>query len=94
MASLLLGILSILINIPLILPWGNKLLVYSLVVWLLLWLIFFLQVGKEISPDYDTGIVSDSVVLGLSILALTIVIAVRCLGQFIWFKINGNRNHT
>lgn len=94
MASLILGILLVLIIIPLILPWDNKLLIYSVVVWLLLWLIFFLQVGKEISPDYDSGIVNDSVVLVLSILAFTIVIAFRCLGQFIWYKINGNRNHT
>lgn len=90
MASLVLGILSVLIFIPLILPWDNKLLIYSVVVWLLLWLMFFLQIVKEISPSYDTGIVSDGVVLTLSILAFTIVIAVRCLGQFIWYKINGN----
>jgi hypothetical protein len=94
MVSLILGILSVLIIIPLILPWDNKLLIYSVVVWLLLWLLFFLQVGKEIGPGYDTGIVSDSIVLSLSILAFTVVIAVRCLGQFIWYKINGNRNHT
>ncbi len=94
MASLILGILSVLIIFPLILPWDNKLLIYSVVVWLLLWLMFFLQVGKEIRPSYDTGIVSDGVVLGLSILAFTVVIAVRCLGQFIWYKISGNSNHT
>ncbi len=94
MASLILGILSILIFIPLILPWDKKLLIYSISVWLLLWFMFFLQVGEEISPSYEIGIVSDGVVLALSILAFTIVIAVRCLGQLIWYKIYGNGNHT
>jgi hypothetical protein len=92
MEYLILSILSVLIISPLMLPWGKHLLTYSISVWFFLWVIFFLQANREISLTYDAGIISDSVALGFSIFSFTCVVAARSLGQFIWYKINENRN--
>ena len=94
MAYLLLSILSIIIFSPLVMPWGKKLFIYCITAWFLLWLMFFIQMNRETNPTYDAGIVSDGVALGFSILVFVIVIALRSLAQFIWYKINEKRNYT
>ncbi len=94
MAYLLLGILLLTVFAPLAIPWGKSLLIYSITAWFVLWVAFFLQMERESSQAYDIGIISEGVGLAFSIIAFIIVIAVRCIAQFIWFKINVERNHT
>lgn len=91
MAYLILGILSVIVFSPLVIPWGTKLLTYSIITWFLLWIILFIKMGFEKDPAYDAGIISDGGVLGLSII---VVIAMRSLIQFIRYKININPNNT
>ncbi|GAA5444871.1 hypothetical protein Misp06_03063 [Microbulbifer sp. NBRC 101763] len=94
MALFVLGLLSVIVFSPLVLPWGKKLLIYSAAVWFLLWLMFFLQAERESNPAYDSGIVGDSAALGISILVFAIVVFVRSLTHVVMYKVKANRNHT
>ena len=87
MAYLILGIVSLIILAPLAMPWGKSLLVYSITAWFVLWVAFFLQMERESSSLYDSGIISGGANLILLILVYIIVIAVRCIAQFIWQKV-------
>ena len=94
MAYLLLGIITLIVFAALAIPWGRSLLVYSIATWFVLWVAFFLQMERESSPLYDSGIISGGAGLILFILVYIIVIAVRCIAQFIWLKVDAKRNHT
>ncbi|WNZ55896.1 hypothetical protein QT397_24135 [Microbulbifer sp. MKSA007] len=91
MTLFILGILSVTVFFPLVLPWGEKLLIYCTAVWFLLWLIFFLQTERESNPIYDVGIVGDSATLGISILAFAIVVFARSFIHFVMNKANHNQ---
>jgi hypothetical protein len=90
MAYLILSIIVVIIFAPFVMPWGKKLIAYSITSWFLLWCMFFIQINRESDPVYDAGIISDGVVVGLSIIIFIAVIAIRCLFKFITCK----RNHT
>ncbi len=94
MTYLILGILILIVVAPLAMPWGKSLLIYSIAAWFVLWVAFFLQMQKESSQASDVGIISDGVVLAFSIIVFIIVIAVRCIAQFIWSELNIERSHT
>lgn len=94
MALFILGTLLVIVFSPLVLPWGKKLLIYCAAVWFFLWLIFFLQAERESNPTYDSGMVGDSAVSGVSILAFAIVVFARSLIHFVMYKVKANRNHT
>ncbi len=94
MEYLIPSIFILIVLAPLVIPWGKKLLAYSLSCWLLLWLMFFLQMEQETEPNYEAGIISDGVALGATIFIFACVIAVRGVLQFIFFKVSKKGNHT
>ena len=94
MAYLILGIFTAVVFAPLVIPWGNKLLVYCVAAWLFLWVMFFIQMERENYPSYDAGIISDGVALGLLVIVFIIVVAIRSLLHFICSKVLAKRNHT
>ncbi|WP_444940630.1 hypothetical protein ACJJI3_19375 [Microbulbifer sp. ZKSA004] len=92
MALFILSILSVTVFFPLVLPWGEKLLIYCTAVWFLLWLIFFLQTERESNPIYDVGIVGDSAALAISILVFAIVVFARGFIHVVMNEVKANRN--
>lgn len=94
MVYFILGIFTVVVFAPLVIPWGKKLLVYCVTAWFFLWVMFFIQMVRESDPSYDAGIVSDGVALVLSVFVFIIVVAIRSLLHFIWSKILAKRNHT
>ena len=76
---------------PLVIPWCKKSLIYCLTVWLLLWVVFFFQMEREINPIYDVGLISDGVIIACAICIFIVAVALRSLAQYIWFKFNIKR---
>ncbi len=91
MGYLILAIFAVIIFLPIFLPWGRKLLIYSITTWFALWILFFYQMERENSPTYDAGIFTDSMSIILCIVLFIIVVSVRGLVQFIWH--NRRKNH-
>ncbi|MBU2713834.1 hypothetical protein [Zooshikella harenae] len=76
----LLSILVFLIVIPIIIPWGRKLVLTSLIIWFLLWGLFFFTISNPpLKPDRFGG---DLVVSFLFILAFSVGVIARLAGRY------------